>query len=92
MKPFIIRAHEGDVVASLEETKPSNGSDFSLEEMKEIVGGWIELVYPSRCPDLLMVVNEEGLLKKLPGNMGASALMGQMIAGDVLVCPKEMVK
>ena len=92
MQPFIIRAHEGDVVVGLEEATPSNGSDFSIEEMNEIVGGWIELVYPSRCPDLLMVVTEERLLKNLPGNMGASARTGQMIVGDVLVCPKEMVK
>ena len=44
-------------------TTPENGSDFQLEELKKIVGGWIEIV---RCPnDWIMVVNEEGQLPSL---------------------------
>ena len=40
--------------------EPSNGTDFSLEELKEFVGGYIEIVYLSKSQ--VMVVNEEGKL------------------------------
>ena len=44
--------------------KPKNGTDFSLEELKEVVGGYIEIF------DLhngqILVVNVEGKLKGLP--------------------------
>lgn len=71
-------------------TTPVNGTNFQLEELKEIVGGWIEIV---RCPDdWIMVVNEEGQLLNLPYNPIASLIAGQPIVGDVLWCPSNQVK
>lgn len=78
------------------EVEPKNGKDFKLEEVKEIVDGWVELVY---LPDgRYMLVNEEGRIHKLPVNLEASKLLydlsdivlGRFISGDVLVCePKQ---
>ena len=42
---------------------PSNGTDFSLEELRGFVGGYIEIVCLSQS--WIMVVNEEGKLRKV---------------------------
>lgn len=74
-------------------------NDFSLEELQEIVGGYIQVVRLE--PDAqgnawIMVLNEEGKLKGLPFNAEASKLYQHgavdPIVGTVLVCPTEMVK
>lgn len=76
------------------ETSPKNGKDFSLKELKEIVGGHIEIV---NLGDDYMVVNEEGKLIGLPFNLNAtivyqiSTKIGEHIVGDVLVCPKNQI-
>lgn len=76
------------------ETSPKNGKDFSLKELKEIVGGHIEVV---NLGDGYMVVNEEGKLIGLPFNLNAtivyqiSTKIGEHIVGDVLVCPKNQI-
>lgn len=44
--------------------QPANGSDFTLEEMQAIVGGYIELV--ELDGSTTMVVNEEGKLIPCP--------------------------
>lgn len=78
-------------------TTPKNGTDFKLEELQKIVGGYIEIV---RCdnPEWILVVNEEGKLQDHYLNKNATALVmkqfgGQdYIAGDVLLCKSEQVK
>jgi hypothetical protein len=76
------------------ETSPKNKKDFSLKELKEIVGGHIEVV---NLGDDYMVVNEEGKLIGLPFNLNAtivyqiSTKIGEHIVGDVLVCPKNQI-
>lgn len=71
-------------------TRPDNGTDFSLEELQGIVGGYIQIV---QCPDdMIMVVNEEGLLLNLPVNPVASLFARQYIVGDVLYCRKDQVR
>ena len=72
------------------ETQPKNGKDFQLKEMKDIVNGYIEIVYLR--DGRLMVVNEEGRLERLPYNMTASLLAGETIVGDVLVCERNQIK
>ncbi len=70
---------------------PKNGTDFKLEELQEIVEGYIELI--SIPPFYYMVVNEEGALIKLPVNELASSIYNHgPIFGNVLVCEKDMVK
>lgn len=71
-------------------TRPDNGTDFSLEELQGIVGGYIQIV---QCPDdMMMVVNEEGLPLNLPVNPVASLFARQYIVGDVLYCRKDQVR
>lgn len=79
---------------SVTEIKPRNGTDFTLEEMQEVVGGYIEVVRSMEM-DRIMVVNEEGKLKKLPFNPKATAFypaLSDIIVGDVLVCKRGMIK
>lgn len=66
------------------------GKYYTLEQMQEIVGGYIEMI---SLPDgRHMILNEEGKLTSLPVNLIATTLaegvLGGMdyIAGDVLVC------
>lgn len=75
--------------------KPKNGTDFSLEEAQSVVGGYVEVIHLSSTQ--LMIVNEEGLLRKLPYNKQASliaymARKANAIVGDVLVCDSEQFK
>ena len=73
--------------------QPANGSDFTLEEMQAIVGGYIELV------ELTMVVNEEGKFIPLSLNLEASRIFRahhpaskDFIVGDVLVCNNNQIR
>ena len=76
---------DGQVIS----VQPKNGKNFSLKELKEIVGGFIEII---RMNDKYMVVNEEGKLERLPYNAPATGLYwgnvgcNDYIVGDVLVC------
>lgn len=63
---------------------------YELEELQEIVGGYIELVYLPN--DEIMVVNEEGLLYNLPYNPKASNYANRPIVGDVLICKRKHLK
>lgn len=75
-----------------EPIKPKNGTDFQLEELREIVGGYIEVTYTKSGK--LMIVNEEGKLIGLPFNPVATMLhkYNDEIVGDVLVCEPSEVK
>lgn len=79
---------------------PANGTDFTLEELKEAIGGGhIEIVWLDGTREL-MVCDEEGKLKSLAPNSRATLLARSQraieshdyVCGDVLVCPDEMVK
>ncbi len=79
------------------DVKPKNGTDFSLEEMKEIVGGYIEVLFLEGGD--LMVVNEDGKNLNLPINTEATKIIdgdmyydGDVIVGDVLICERNQVK
>ena len=54
----------------------------TLENLKEIVGGYIECI-DFGFANILMVCNEEGKLLRLPPNF---AYMGDIIVGDVFFC------
>jgi hypothetical protein len=73
--------------------EPKNGKDFKLEELHDIVGGYIECIYlPGK---MLMVLDEEGKLKGKDVNQNATEmarLNNDYIVGDVLVCKKSEVK
>ena len=61
-----------------------DGDGDRLKQMQDAVGGWIELLYINTKKNEVMVVNEEGLLRRLPVNRRASKIAGQPIRGDVL--------
>jgi hypothetical protein len=77
---------------SILETEPKNGTHFTLEELKEIVGGWIEIVYlPNKE---MMIIDEEGKLKGKPYNLLATSYWknhNDFIVGDVLLCKSSQV-
>jgi hypothetical protein len=76
---------------------PLNGTDFSLEELKSFVHGYIELVYLN--DGKLMVINENG---KYEGEYNLIATdvahrhhaieSSDYIAGDALICLDKEVR
>lgn len=64
---------------------PANGAAFSLEEMQQALGGYIEYVTPPLLGHHL-IVNEEGLLLQLPFNALASQIAGRTLVGPALFC------
>jgi hypothetical protein len=64
----------------------------TLEEMQEVVGGYIEVVASAQDPDEILIVNEEGRLKDLPVNELASLVAQRVIVGDVVVLPNEYLE
>ena len=76
---------------------PANGSNFKYEELRNYVGGYIEIV---RLNDKqILVVNEEGKCLNLPYNALATELLRMahpacvdIVVGDVLLCNSSQVK
>lgn len=66
---------------------PAQRKPFTLEELQEHIGGYVELVplHP-RIKCLRMLADEEGRLKNLPQNVAASIMAGQRLLGNVLLC------
>ena len=84
--------HNGD----FQETQPKNGTTFELEELQEIVGGYIEVI---RLNDgRIIIVNEEGLNLNLPVNIEATNILRrdhsttQYIVGNAIVCDADMIE
>lgn len=78
---------------------PSNGTDFTLRELQNIVGGYIELVCLGNGN--VMVINEEAKGKiGTEINVSATRMAREhqaiwahdCIVGNALVCPSEMVR
>ena len=79
-----------------EDARPINGKTFTLKELQDAVGGYIEVI---RLKDgRLMIVNEEGLLQGLPVNIEATKILRrdhsttQYIVGNAIVCDADMVE
>lgn len=74
-----------------EETEVSpEGGTFTLDELQKFVGGYIELV---PLPEgMVLVVNEEGLLRSLPKNDTASFLAGRIIVGDAVWMDASLIE
>jgi hypothetical protein len=77
------------------EVVPKVGTTFSLKEMQQIVGGYIQFVYLDA--NEIMVCNEEGKLMNLPYNEAATKLLsgtdyeGDFICGDVLIADRKSI-
>lgn len=97
MKAKIIKAD-----GTSKEVDPKNGRDFSLEELKEVVKGWIEVIWFHDGTNRIMIINEEGKLPhvNLPYNSEATLLAiegraippTEYVVGDVLVCHRNQVE
>lgn len=61
-----------------EEVAPKDGVRFTLEEMQEYVGGYIEVI--NLNDDFLMIVNENGKYETLEVNDNATVLAHSMNA------------
>ena len=97
----VVRGEGGPVIlyADLraENVQPANGRYFTYTEFTGIVGGYFE--FASLADGRMLVCNEDGALKRLPYNPGATALFNQggrpsfdPIAGDVLICALELLE
>lgn len=89
-KAFIVKT-----TGKIEYVEPEDGNYFSLKELKKAIGGgYIEIV-PFR-PNLVMVVDEDGKMKRLPLNTVATRIYNSKtndyIVGDVLVCCRKQIR
>ena len=68
--------------------KPRNKKKFSLEEVQEMIGGYVEIVYLNG--DDILLCDEEGRLKSLLTNSMATerakamGFKGDVLVGDIL--------
>ena len=78
------------------ETQPKNGTDFQLDELQAIAGGYIEVV--NLRDGRLIVCDEEGKLKGKERNHKATDILlsvfntNDFMVGDVLVCNENQIK
>lgn len=83
-----------DVKGGLNLVEPANGTDFTLEELQKIVGGYIQMIKTK--DGRTMVINEEGKLNNLPVNSVATERYehgeSDPVVGTVLICPPRMIK
>ena len=59
------------------------GATFSLDELQEYVGGFIEIL-PIDA-DRMAVANDEGRIRQMPMNPVASKAAGYLLVGPILV-------
>ena len=89
----------GDLIAKpsgvMQIVEPANKSDYTLDELRRIVGGNIELIDLGKR---YLVVNEDGKIMRLPYNTMATNWMlvaiggSDFVVGDALLCEKKHIK
>ncbi len=76
---------------TVEAVAPVNGKTFELDQLKALVGGWIECVYLDS--NKLFVINEEGKLHGLPINEAATIIASsRLFPGDYIAGNAVMLK
>lgn len=73
-----------------EEKKPANGTDFTLRELQQMVGGYIEIVASDL--ETLVIGDEEGRLKGKQYNPSISQQYGVFLVGDCVIIKREYMK
>lgn len=73
---MIKNKYETNGLLVLRESRPT------LKEAQNLVGGYVELI---QSKGFQILVDEDGLAKKLPINHNASAMAGKTLVGPVLV-------
>lgn len=84
------------VIYCAPDQKPELKEIASTDEIRSMIGGWLELVRPRFLPSpFLMLVDEEGLIKELPVNLIGSILYGigspSPIVGPLVIAAEGMV-
>ena len=74
----------------VEDVQPQNGTDFKLQELRDFVDGFIEVVELS--PTEFLIANEESAIRDFEYNPIASSLANEPIFGNVLICLKSQVQ
>ena len=97
---IVMKAKLFKVSGEIEEVEPKNNRDFKIDELQGFVEGYIEIVHLPG--NQLMVVNEEGAVNGLKGNLRATlqaqscGVLGQFACGTVfgnaLICDSSQVK
>ena len=67
------------------------GDKFELEELQDVVQGYIEY-YPTNNPRYKIIVNEEGLMMRLPMNKLSSNIFGIHAVGNVIIVPERLLE
>lgn len=97
MKKTTIMAKIIKTDGTIVEVTPQNGTDFQLEELQKIVGGYIEVL---RLTDNeIMVANEEGKFYCTYNHKATqiakeheAIYKNDYICGDVLICNDDEVR
>lgn len=78
------------------DNKVSRYNVDSLESLQKAVGGYIEMLRPHKAidegllkSDIILIVDEEGILKNKEVNTIASALFGSILVGDVVITKEK---
>jgi hypothetical protein len=92
--PLIMRVD--GVTEPLASTPPqdeTNGQErqASLATLQAVVGGYIEAIAVPGDESLVLLVNEDGLLRKLPSHPCASAVALPPIVGDAVLRPRALL-
>ena len=68
-------------------TVKETNAEKMLRDLQDAVDGYIEIVRPFgiSCDHLVMVVNDEGLIRGLPANPIGSLIYGDTIAGTIVI-------
>ena len=79
------------LVVEPEKTPYEKEIDDSLEAMQEIVGGYIEAIYPFEDLEVALVCNEEGKIENLPLNRALYSFESRgeiidIVAGTFFIC------
>jgi hypothetical protein len=74
-----------------EMTPDNKDGSLSLEQLQAAVGGYIEVVAVPNSFNTLLV-DEDGLMKKLPMNVEASKLAQRPIVGNTVLCINQNSK
>lgn len=61
---------------------------ISLKKAQELIGGYVELARPAGH-DVLLLMDDEGLIKKLPQNLPVLAQYGFSCVGKALVLNRQ---
>lgn len=70
---------------------PEGVKILSLDVIQKHIGGYFEIVDIPKHPNKLALVDEEGMLKKLPFNARPSMITGRELVGPVIICPSSMM-